>query len=178
MVAPPGKGWTMFAMEHLFSGSAVAPIDAQCRLTLPAFVMSVIGHRSPGGIVVIGPHEADPCMTAFGRDHFPALASDTERRRLRDENSGLGLEAHFARARRAFGFVEEAVCDSRCRVRLTPWIREKGRLERHALVVGTGATFEIWNPELACEAADASLRALAAYRLGRPIRTAQREEVA
>ena len=44
-------------------------------------------------------------------------------------------------------------------------MRRRGKIEDLALFVGTGGTFEIWNPHLALESGDADLRELAAFRL-------------
>jgi MraZ protein len=44
-------------------------------------------------------------------------------------------------------------------------MRRKGQIEDYALFVGTGGTFEIWNPRLALKSKDQDLRDLAAFRL-------------
>jgi MraZ protein len=114
--------------------------------------------------MVVGAHESDPCLTAYAPGETPALHAEIERRRLRDEAAGAPAESHHARARRMFGFVEDAAIEEG-RLALPPMMRRKGRIGALALFVGTGRGFEIWNPELAREAGDEALRELAEYRL-------------
>jgi MraZ protein len=45
-------------------------------------------------------------------------------------------------------------------------MRRKGQIGDRVLFVGTGSGFEIWNPQLACEAGDPALREIAEYRIG------------
>ena len=44
-------------------------------------------------------------------------------------------------------------------------MRKRGQIEDLALFVGTGGTFEIWNPQLALQSEDDGLRELAAELL-------------
>jgi MraZ protein len=111
--------------------------------------------------VVIGLHEMDPCLRAYDRAYARVLHADHERYRPAESSSA----AHDARARRIFGFTEEASCGFDGRITLPPLMRRKGKIEDLALFVGTGGTFEIWNPQLALEAGDADLRELAIWRL-------------
>jgi MraZ protein len=124
----------------------------------------VIGGGS-GATVTLGAHESDPCLTAYQPGHAPVLEAALERLRLRDEAAGAGSDKHHVRARRAFGFVEDADVEGD-RLALPPMMRMKGRIAELVLFVGAGATFEIWNPEVALEEGDEGLRELAGYRLG------------
>lgn len=150
-------------LEHLFNGSALNTVDAKGRLSVPAFIRSVVERRSEAKAIVIGAHEVDPCLTAYDRNYARILYQENERRRLQEE--GADPQAHFARARRTFGITEEVPYDTSGRIVLPPMVRRKGRIEELALFVGTGGTFEIWNPKLALESGDEELRELAAYRL-------------
>ena len=150
-------------LEHLFNGSALNAVDAKGRLSVPAFIRSVVERRSDSRTLIIGAHEVDPCLTAYDRNYARNLFQEAERRRLIEE--AADPRAHFARARRTFGVTEEVPYDSSGRIVLPTLMRRKGRIEDLALFVGTGGTFEIWNPQLALESGDADLRELAAYRL-------------
>jgi MraZ protein len=150
-------------LEHLFNGSALNAVDAKGRLSVPAFIRSVVERRSDARGLIIGAHEVDPCLTAYDLNYARNLYAENERRRLVEE--GTDPQAHFARARRTFGITEEVPYDSSGRIILPPMMRRKGRIEDLALFVGVGGTFEIWNPRLALESGDADLRELAAYRL-------------
>ena len=150
-------------LEHLFNGSALNAVDAKGRLSVPAFIRSVIERRSDAKAIVLGPHEADPCLTAYDRNYARILYAENERRRLNEE--AQDPQAHFQRARRVFGVTEEVPYDTSGRIILPPMMRRKGGIEDLALFVGTGGTFEIWNPRRALESGDGQLRDLAAWRL-------------
>ena len=152
-------------LEHLFNGSALSAVDAKGRLSVPSFIRGVIERRSDAKAVVIGMHEASPCLNAYDRGYAKILYAENERRRLIEESSGGDLAAHHARARRTFGLTEDVPYDTSGRIILPPMMRRKGRIEDLALFVGIGGTFEIWNPRLALESGDEELRDLASYRL-------------
>lgn len=152
-------------LEHLFNGSALNAVDAKGRLSVPSFIRGVVERRSDAKAVVIGAHEVDSCLTAYDRGYGKYLAAEIERRRLIEEEQGGDPQSHFARARRAFGIVEDVPYDTSGRIILPAMMRRKGRIEELALFVGVGGTFEIWNPRLALESGDKDLRDLAAYRL-------------
>ena len=157
------RGWAKVDVEHLFNGSALNAVDAKGRLSVPAFIRSVIERRSDARSIIIGAHEVDPCLTAYDRNYARNLYLENERRRINEESAKP--QAHFARARRTFGITEEVSYDSSGRIILPTMIRRKGQIEDLALFVGVGGTFEIWNPRLALESGDPDLRELAAYRL-------------
>ena len=149
--------------EHLFTGSALNAVDAKGRLSVPAFIRQVVERRSGANAIILGVHEVDPCLTAYDRGYNRFLFTDTERRRLAEE--GGDPRAHHSRARRTFGNVEEVSYDSTGRIVLPPRMRKRGQIEDLALFVGTGGTFEIWNPQLALQSEDDGLRELAAELL-------------
>lgn len=152
-------------LEHLFNGSALNAVDAKGRLSVPAFIRSVVERRSEGKAIILGSHEVDPCLSAYDRNYARILYAENERRRLVEEGQGADPQGHFARARRTFGVTEEVPYDTSGRIILPPMMRRRGRIEDLALFVGVGGTFEIWNPRLALESGDADLRELAAFRL-------------
>jgi MraZ protein len=152
-------------IDDFFQGSALNAVDAKGRLSVPAFVRSVIERRSDARAIVIGAHELSPCLTAYGRGYARNLYEEMERRRLAEEGRGGTLEEHYARARRAFGMTEDVPYDTSGRIVLPPMMRRKGGIEELALFVGVGGTVEIWNPRLALEQGDRDLREIAAWRL-------------
>lgn len=162
-------------IEHLFGGSALQAVDDRGRVQLPRFVRDVAERRSGSRSIVIGPHPADACLTAYDPAFRRALFADSERLRLRDE--GAGLESpHHERMRRAFGLTEEAPYDRAGRIMLPPMMVRLGRIAALALFVGTGGAFEIWNPELAAASADPALAELARWRLGHDPNPSEQEE--
>ena len=152
-------------VEHLFSGSAVDAVGLDGAVRLPPFILRVVEGGAGVGRMMVGAHESDPCLTAWEPRRAPALHGEVERQRLRDEAEGAPLTEHHARARRLFGFVEDAIID-RGRLLIPPMMRRKGRIEGRVLFVGTGTGFEIWNPQVARSAGDPTLREIAEYRLG------------
>ena len=152
-------------VEQLFSGSAVDAIGLDGAVPLPPFILRVVEGGAGLGRMMVGAHESDPCLTAWEPARAPALHAEVERRRLRDEAEGGSAAGHHARARRAFGFVEDAIIHEG-RLTIPPMMRRKGRIGERVLFVGTGSGFEIWNPELARGAGDPGLREIAEYRLG------------
>jgi MraZ protein len=154
----PGSNFTL---EHLFSSSALRIVDAGGCVSLPPFVRTALERRSDCPVVVIGLHDIDPCLLAYDRGYARILHAEHERGRLTEN----GSEIHYARARRIFGFSEEASCGYEGRITFPPLMRRKGKIEDLALFVGTGGAFEIWNPQLALEAGDTALRELAVWRL-------------
>ncbi len=159
-----GEG-TAVQLEDLFNGSALIAVDAKGRLSVPSFIRGVVERRSDAKAIVIGMHEASPCLNCYDRGYARILYAENERRRLAEEGAGASPEAHHARARRTFGLTEEALYDTSGRMIIPAMMRRRAEIEDLALFVGTGGTFEIWNPRLALDSGDADLADLTAWRL-------------
>ncbi len=156
------------ALESLFSGAALQAVDAEGCLQLPDFVLRALGRRSEARRLLFSPHEVDPCMTGYDPGYETWLFAEAERRRLREEALGVAPGAHHRRARRTFGAAEAAGVDEAGWILLPPMARRRAGIEGAALLVGTGGSFEIWNPEIARAADDDELRALVGFALGEP----------
>ena len=148
---------------HLFIGNALCAVDAAGALILPAFVRGTLSRRSDAGMIFAGTHEKDACLIAYDLGFVRSLAIDFTRRRIAEE--AAAPLAHHARARRTFGLVEELLLDAGGSIRLPAILQRRARIDRIALIVGTGDAFEIWNPDLALESGDSGLRDLAAFHL-------------
>ena len=157
----------------LFRGAQLARVVADGRTRLPAFVVRALGEDA--GELIFGLHERALCLTGYDGAFELRLAEDLERRRLRDEERGAEPVLHEARLRRAFGFAEGAQVDRDGACRLPARLRRRGRIGGLALFVGTGGSFEIWNPSLALEAGDEVLRGLAANMLAQGAGEAREE---
>ena len=140
-------------------------------LSLPSFVRAALDRVGEPAAIMIGAHESDSCLSAFDQGFVPALFAEAERRRLLDESAGLPRELHHGRARRTFGLLEEAPFDRSGRVRLAGWMRRRAGIAGKALLVGTGPTFEIWDPDLALRSGDPALGELAGWHLADTIDT-------
>lgn len=151
-------------MVSLFHGSALCDVDGEGIVSLPDFVADVLGPEGSAPDLLVTKHDADPCLVGYDRSHLSELGQRAERRRLADEAAGRDARTHYHRMRRTFGVVERL---PRCgtKLRIPPAMRHLGRIDRLALFVGTGESFEIWNPEFAVESGDEQFRELAAYRL-------------
>ena len=149
-------------LDHFFSGSALCAVDKAGRLTLPAFVRATLARRGADRELTIGAHESAPCLMAYDRSVLPMLHADLERRRIGAETEDA--EAHNLRLRRAFGLAEHCEVDAGV-VTLPPLMRRRARIGALALVVGAGATFEIWDAETARASDDPDLAELAAFHL-------------
>ena len=149
----------------MYSGSGLSAVDAAGRTRLPDFVRNALIGRSDSRRLFISVHEKDDCLVGFDPDHSATLNRELERRRLAGEAAGEPPEAHHARARRLFGLSAEAPLEPGDTIVLPELPRRRGRIGNLALFVGTGGTFEIWDPGMACEAGGGDLRALAEFRL-------------
>jgi MraZ protein len=149
----------------LFSGNALRAVDSNGVTTLPGFVMRALEGRGIDPTLVFAGHESDPCISGYDEGYQAVLHAEIQRRQLRDEAQGVAPAAHHKRARRVFGLVERARYDDRGRVTLPPRMRHKGRIGDRALFIGAGGNFEVWNPDLAREAADGDVRELAEFAL-------------
>lgn len=150
-------------VDHFFSGSALCAVGVAGRIILPAFVRTTLDRCSDSRTLLIGCHERDRCLIAYDRSLLPSIHADIERRRIAEE--AAAPLAHHVRARRAFGFVEEISTDAQGKAVLPPMMRRRARIGRNALMVGTGAAFEIWDAEAALETGDTDLRELASFHL-------------
>ena len=150
-------------LEHFFSGSALVAVDAKGRLSVPSGIRQKIERRSDTRAIVLTRHPTEPCLTGFDTNYLRTLYLDNERRRLAEEERDP--LAHYARDRRSFGSAEEVPYDTSGRILLSAKLRRRGQIGELALFVGVGATFELWNPQLALNSGEAEVRELAAEAL-------------
>jgi len=150
-------------IDHLFSGSALCGVNAGGTLVLPAFVRATLARRTDERAFLLGSHQCDPCLLAYDRGFARILHQDSERRRIAEEHEAPGASAR--RLRRIFGFVEEVGFGDDGAVVLPPMMRRRARIGAHALVIGVGGAFEIWDAQAALDQGDPDLREIAAFHL-------------
>ncbi len=148
--------------SSLFHGSALCEVDPDGNVAIPEFVAEAL--EADAADLLVSTHAADGCLVGYGRSHLDAIKSRIEARRIAEEAQGSDGHSHYARLRRAFGLVEK-MPRSGTMIRIPAASRHLGRIDRLALFVGTGDSFEIWNPDLATKNEDEQFRELAAYRL-------------
>jgi MraZ protein len=135
------------ALEHLFQGSALNAVDGKGRVSIPAFLRSVIERRGDARTIVLARHQAFPCLSAYDPG-YAALKHAKLERLLEKEETGPGAELEYQqRNLMAFAATEEVPYDSSGRILMPPMMRRKGEIGDLALFLGTGETFQIWNPQ-------------------------------
>ena len=136
------------ALEHLFQGSALNAVDAKGRVSVPAFLRAVIEKRGDARTIVLAKHDSFPALSAYD-PAFAAMRHAKLERLLEKEETSPDAELEYQRRNMmAFAATEETPYDTSGRIVLPPMMRRKGGIEDLALFLGTGETFQIWNPKL------------------------------
>lgn len=149
-------------MSSFFLGSEICEVGTDGTIAIPAFLRDAIAADSAE--ILVAKHESDACLIGYNRAHLTRLAERNERRRLDGEARGEDARAHYHRMRRSFALTDRMPHDDQ-RLTLSAAMRHLGKIDRHALFVGTGDSFEIWNPKIAVQSDDEQFRDLAAFRL-------------
>ena len=136
------------ALEHLFQGSALNGVDAKGRVSVPAFLRTVIERRGDARTIVLAKHEQFPALAAYDPAYAAQKHLKLERLLEKEETSPDAELAYQRRTLMAFGASEEVPYDSSGRIVLPPMMRRKGQIEELALFIGAGETFQLWNPRL------------------------------
>jgi MraZ protein len=136
------------ALEHLFQGSALNSVDAKGRVSVPAFLRSVIERRGDARTIVLAKHEAFPALSAYDPAYAALKHGKLERLLEKEETNPDAQLEYEQRNLMAFAATEEVPYDSSGRIVFPPMMRRKGQVEDLALFLGAGETFQIWNPKL------------------------------
>jgi MraZ protein len=136
------------ALEHLFQGSALNAVDAKGRVSVPAFLRSVIERRGDAKTIVLAKHESFPCLSAYDPAYAALKHAKLERLLEKEETNPDAQLEYQQRNLMAFGATEETPYDSSGRILFPLMMRRKGQIEDLALFLGAGETFQIWNPKL------------------------------
>ena len=155
------------ALEHLFQGSALNAVDAKGRVSVPAFLRTVIERRGDSRTIVLAKHEHFPCLSAYDPAYAALKHQKLERLLEKQETDPAAQLEYQQRNLMAFAISEEVPYDSTGRILLPPMMRRKGGIAELALFLGTGETFQIWNPQtlLDDERIPEDLKDIARYRL-------------
>jgi MraZ protein len=136
------------ALEHLFQGSALNAVDAKGRVSVPAFLRSVIERRGDARTITLAKHESFPALSAYD-PAYAALKHNKLERLLEKEETNPNAQLDYEqRNLMAFAATEEVPYDSSGRIIIPPMMRRKGGIDDLALFLGAGETFQIWNPKL------------------------------
>ncbi len=134
------------ALEHLFQGSALNGVDAKGRVSVPAFLRSVIERRGDSRTIVLAKHETFPCLSAYDPAYAALKHSKIERLLEKNEQEDGAQLAYQQSNLLAFAISEETPYDSTGRILVPTMMRRKGGIADLALFLGVGETFQIWNP--------------------------------
>jgi MraZ protein len=149
--------------NQFFRGNALCLVNRDGRMTLPVSIRATLARRTATRSFLISSHEVDACLVAFDGEQALELQADCHRRRIADEASAPHVS--HARDRRIFGSMIDVSVDNSGRFMLPRMLRCRAGIGDCALVIGTGAVFEMWSPQAALQGDDSDLRALAAYLL-------------
>lgn len=150
-------------IEHLFTGNDICPVARSGQMNLPPFVRATLSLRASARRIFLGLHETDQCLVGFDPGELTELRSECRRRHIAEES--LLPDQHNVRLRRIFGSMDDLWVRASGRFEIPLGLRRRARIGDAVLVVGTGATFELWSPQVALEAGDAETRELAAFHL-------------
>jgi len=136
------------ALDHLFQGSALNAVDGKGRVSIPSFLRSVIERRGDAKTIVLAKHQNFPCLSAYD-PAYAALKHSKLERLLEKEETGPDAQLEYEqRNLMAFAATEEVPYDSSGRIVFPPMMRRNGQIGELALFLGTGETFQVWNPQL------------------------------
>ena len=155
------------ALDHLFQGSALNAVDGKGRVSIPSFLRSVIERRGDAKTIVLAKHQNFPCLSAYD-PAYAALKHAKLERLLEKEETGPDAQLDYEqRNLMAFAATEEVPYDSSGRIVFPPMMRRKGQIGELALFLGTGETFQVWNPQLLLDdkRIPEDLKDIARYRL-------------
>ncbi|HUE79302.1 MAG TPA: hypothetical protein VMN38_06690 [Sphingomicrobium sp.] len=155
------------ALEHLFQGSALNAVDGKGRVSVPAFLRSVIERRGDSKTIVLAKHQSFPALSAYDPAYAARMHAKLERLLEKEETNAQAQLEYQQRNLMAFAASEEVPYDSSGRIVLPPMMRRKGSIEELALFLGAGETFQIWNPALflADDHVPEDMKDIARYRL-------------
>ena len=136
------------ALEHLFQGSALNSVDAKGRVSVPAFLRSVIERRGDARTIVLAKHDNFEALSAYDPAYASLKHAKLERLAEKQETDPAADLEYARRTMMAFGATEEVPYDSSGRIVLPPMMRRKSGIEDLALFIGVGETFQLWNPRL------------------------------
>jgi MraZ protein len=123
-------------------------VDAKGRVSVPAFLRSVIERRGDARTIVLAKHEAFPCLSAYDPAYAALKHSKLERLFEKQEGDPDAALDYQQRNLMAFAATEEVPYDSSGRIVLPPMMRRKGGIDDLALFLGAGETIQVWNPSL------------------------------
>ncbi|UTW56402.1 division/cell wall cluster transcriptional repressor MraZ [Kordiimonas sp. SCSIO 12610] len=137
-----------------FLSTSTNKVDRKGRVSVPASFRNAAATPAFNGIVVRIPLDDKPYIEGEDITYTEAFANDLH------DNFDLDDEEQMAMATEYLASAEQLQFDPEGRVTLPAYLREYAGIESHAVFVGLGKTFQIWEPK-AFEDHKASQRSLA-----------------
>ena len=166
---PPLWEWVArVSGRGLYKGHTLNAIDAKGRVVIPAGLRQIVEQNGTGRLLVIGKHDSDPCLIGYDSGWAMHLhAQRTHRDSVQFDKNGTPAGSNPNR--RAFGMTEDVPFDPSGRFVLPPFYKSRAKLDDLAFFLGTGDTFEIWNPHVLIETPDIDeeIKEIAAYEMQR-----------
>lgn len=120
----------------MFLGRYHHNIDEKGRLTVPARYRN---HLIVGGAVIT--QGFDQNLIVFPQETFERILQRVSRISMTDPNARM-------LKRQIFSNAELVSVDKAGRILIPQFLRELGKLDSEAVIVGMGDYFEVWSPEL------------------------------
>jgi len=152
-------------VDEIFQGNALNTVDAKARLSVPAFIRSVLDRSSDRRSVYVGLHESKPCLTFYGTAYSSYLLGDLERRRLAAEDKGGDPDEIENLEAGLFGMGEPVGYDQGGRIVLPQMQRGLAEIRDTVLFISRGRFVEGWNPKLCLELGGDNRKRIAGYYL-------------
>ena len=124
-----------------FLSTSTNKVDRKGRVSVPASFRAAASTPSFNGIVVRTPLDDKPYIEGEDITYTEAFADDLH------DNFDLDDEEQMAMATEYLASAEQLQFDPEGRVTLPAYLREHAGIETHAMFVGIGKTFQIWEPK-------------------------------
>ncbi|QBM77484.1 division/cell wall cluster transcriptional repressor MraZ [Sphingomonas sp. AAP5] len=130
-------------MQEMYIGSALCEVTPGGELMLPRRFFETSRSRCIDEFLFIGLHEESPCLIAFDRVYVLQRQFEIAERFAK---SPRAFHDHH-QLRRTYGFVDTAPLAPDGMLQLPATMRERGGIGTAALLVASGACFELWDLE-------------------------------
>ncbi len=152
-----------------YTGNSMAGVDGKSRVGVPAHLRHALEKNGDGRVLSIALHPRDRCLIAFDSGWNRAMVARLREDEAADRASG-GVFDRANTNRLAYGALEEVAYDANGRFILPGFFKHEAGIGQHALFIGTGDVFEIWDPStlIAEPGVDPRLKRLAQYHLDNP----------
>ena len=123
----------------LFLSTFVNKVDKKGRVSVPATYRTALAQQNYAGVVVF-PSLQHPAIEGSGIDRFERLADGVD-----DLNPFSDVHDDVSKA--IFGQAHQLPFDGEGRIIFPEMLMRHANIDDHAVFVGQGRTFQVWEPE-------------------------------